>query len=272
MARVITTQDNSNNANNDTRQVDAWLQRWPTLRFAAVALVKALSPSTYHGAAREVIQKQVYFTAWEILPGFVPVVALLGVVIIQIVGVNAREFGLHDYTLELVLRILVLELLPLMTALLVAVRTGAAINTEVALMKINNELKALELVGVDPMHFELLPRVIGGTIAVLALTAISIVITLGLAHLLIVDFQPWNLPPGEFSRVIGKVFSIPVLLVLWGKTLAFGFAVTVIPIASGLATPERMAYAPVSVRRGMVKLFFLLLLIEVGALALIYVF
>jgi phospholipid/cholesterol/gamma-HCH transport system permease protein len=251
---------------------DPWSSPWIGLvRFGARALRRALSASTYNGASLEVVQKQIYFTAWEILPGFAAFVALLCLVIIQIVGSTAKAFGLYGYALELVIRVLALEVLPLLTAVFVALRTGAAMSTEVALMKIHNELEAFELIGVDPLRFELIPRVIGGTIAVLALTAVAIVVALGLAHLVIVDFQPWSLPQGDFARAVGKVFDLPAMLLLWTKTFAFGLAVTVIPISQALATPKRLSYAPVTVLRGMVRLFFAVMTIEVVALALAYV-
>jgi len=251
---------------------DPWSSPWIGLvRFGARALARAMSPSTYNGASLEVVQKQIYFTAWEILPGFTAFVALLCLIIIQIVGDTARSFNLYGYALELVIRLLALEVLPLLTAVFVALRTGAAMSTEVALMKIHNELEAFELIGIDPLRFELIPRVIGGTIAVLALTAVSIVIALGLAHLVIVDFQPWSLPQGDFARAVGKVFDLPSMLLLWVKTFAFGLAVTIIPISQALATPKRLSYAPVTVLRGMVRLFFALMSIEVVSLAISYV-
>ncbi|MEX0959262.1 MAG: ABC transporter permease [Burkholderiales bacterium] len=250
----------------------AWLLDWGRIcRFAAVAVSGAVSPSTYNRATRLVVQKQIYFTAWQILPGFAAFTALFSFVFIQIVGATARDFGLYEYALELVLRVLVIEILPLMTALFVALRTGAAINTEVALMKIQNELAALEQIGIDPFRLELLPRVIGGTVSVLALTAVSIVAALFLAHVVIFEFQPWSLPPGDFTRAIGKVFDMPTMLVLWVKTLAFGLATTVIPISEGLNTPRKLFHAPIAVLRGMVRLFFALMLIEVAALAILYV-
>jgi phospholipid/cholesterol/gamma-HCH transport system permease protein len=129
-------------------------------------------------------------------------------------------------------------------------------------MQINNELEALELVGVDPVEFEFMPRIVGGTLAVVGLTAVGIVIALALVYLVIEGIQPWSLPPGDFGNVLGKVFGIPALLVLWLKAIAFGLAVTVIPITAGVATPKRLAFAPISVLRGMVRLFVAIMLIE----------
>jgi phospholipid/cholesterol/gamma-HCH transport system permease protein len=243
-----------------------------TLRFAGIAFAGILTPSSYSRASFAVIQKQIYYTAWEILPAYIAIITLLSVVIITIVGETARDFNLYGYVLETVIRVIVLEIVPLATALLVAIRTGAAINTEVALMKLNSELEALEMVRVDPMRFELLPRVAGGTVAVVALTALGVLISLALSHLIIVNFQPWNLPPGDFRQTIGQVLSPEALLILWGKSLAFGLSITIISIAEGLETPKRIAYAPVAVLSGMLRLFLAIMLIETGALVLTYVY
>ena len=182
-----------------------WWEGWVRIfRFATVAVAGVLSPSTYNKATRLVMQKQIYFTAWQILPGFVAFAALFSFLIIEIVGATARTYGLYNYALELLMRILVVEILPLVTALFVALRTGAAINTEVALMKIQNELEALQRMGIDPLRLELLPRVVGGTVSVLALSAVNIVVALWLTHLVLIDFHPWTLTTGDFTRLIGK--------------------------------------------------------------------
>ena len=251
-----------------SERLNAWMQ---VFSFAVTAIAGVLSPSTYNKATRLIVQKQIYFTGWQILPGFTLFAALFSVLIIEIVSSTAARYGLYEYALELIVRILVLEILPLMTVLFIALRTGAAINTEVALMKIQNELDALQRMGIDPVRLELLPRVVGGTISVLALTAVNIVVALWLTYLLIIDFHPWSLTPGDYTRVIGRVLDLPALAVLWLKTMAFGFAVTVIPIAEGLSTPQKLFHAPISVLRGMVRLFFSLMVIEAAAIAIVYV-
>jgi len=182
---------------------------------------------------------------------------------------TAANYGLSDYALEMSVRLLVLEVLPLVTALFVALRSGSAINTEVALMRIDNELEALEDSGVDTLRLEFMPRVIGGVLSVLSLTAITSVLALVLAYLAVYGWQPWSLP--DFSRVMGQVFDGAILSSIGLKALAFGLAVTVIPVAEGLATPKMLFMAPISVLRGMVRLFFVLMLIEVASLAFKYI-
>lgn len=249
----------------------AWLRGWRGFgRFAAVAIVESLTPATYNSATRSVVQKQIYFTAWQILPTFTLFSAVLSFVLIQIVVDAARNYGFAQHALEASVRILVLEILPLLTALFVGLRSGAAINTEVALMVVHNEMKALADSGVDPMRFEFIPRVIGGVISVLALTAVASALALVLAYIAVYGFQVWSL--SEFNRVMGNIFDIPAIALLWAKVLAFGLAVTVIPISEGLAAPPaKLFFVPISVLRGMVRLFFVLMLVEVISLVLKYI-
>jgi phospholipid/cholesterol/gamma-HCH transport system permease protein len=248
----------------------ATLRIWrDTLLFAGRAVLTAATPAAYNSATRTVVVKQIYFTAVQILPGFTVFAALLSYVLIQIVVTTAADYGLSEYALEVTMRLLVLELLPLLTVLFIALRSSSAINTEVALMRINGELLALESACVDTMRLEFMPRVIGGVISVLALTAVTSVVALLLAYVAVYGWQIWSLP--DFSRVMGKVFDNAVLLGIVLKSLAFGLAVTVIPVAEGMATPRMLFMAPISVLRGMVRLFFAIMLIEVASLAFTYI-
>jgi len=167
-----------------------------------------------------------------------------------------------------VIRTLVLEVLPLLTALFVALRSGAAINTEVALMHITREIEALEKAGVDTLRFEMMPRVVGSAISVLTLSAISGFTALALGYVAVYGFQ-WSGIAG-FSQVVGKIFSFHTLFGLWIKCLLFGLSVSIIPITSGCLVPQKMFFAPIAVLRGMVRLFFVLIFIEIGSLSINY--
>ncbi|MGA8052227.1 MAG: ABC transporter permease [Burkholderiales bacterium] len=243
----------------------SWLR---VLRFAGVALVTALSPSAWDARMRRAAAEQIHFSAWQVLPGFTLACVLVSYVLIRIVVGTAREFGLSQYALEMTVRVLVLELIPLLAALFVALRSGAAINTEVALRHIDGEFEALARAGQDPMRHDLLPRAIGTVLAVMLLAILNCAAALAIDYLLLYGASPWAL--GTFTRVTGQVFS-PV--VVWGyalKTLLFGAAVAVIPITAALAVPRARDMAPVAVLRGMVRLGIALAVIEGGFLAVMY--
>jgi ABC-type transporter Mla maintaining outer membrane lipid asymmetry permease subunit MlaE len=67
------------------------------------------------------------------------------------------------------------------------------------------------------------------------------------------------------------LFGLPVFAGLVAKCVLFGIVVAVIPIASGLSVPRGHRFVPIAVMKGMVRLFFLLALIETIALAAKYV-
>jgi len=239
------------------------------LRFAGFATAALLTPSTYGPATRELAVRQIYLTAWQVLPGYLLFSALLSLVIIEIVVTSARQYGLAEFSLELVLRVLVLELIPLLTALFVALRSGAAIATEVALMHISGELEALERAGDDPLALEFVPRVAAAALSVVALTVLSGALAIVIAYLSMYGLSPWGF--AEFTHVVGKVFGVPTMLGFALKCLLFGAAVAVVPIAAGLEATSNVKSAPVAVLGGMVRLFFVLGLIEVVSLAARYI-
>lgn len=240
------------------------------LRFAAVATAALLSPSTYKAETRELAVRQIYFTAWEVLPGYLLFSALLSLVIIEIVASAARNYGLSQYALELMLRVLVLEVIPLLTALFVALRSGAAIGSEVALMTVNGELAEEQESGENPLLNELVPRIAGAALSVASLTTLACAIATWLAYVATYGFT--DAGQAEFERVIALVFDGQVLTGFMLKCLLFGLAVALIPVATGLeAERGNMKSAPNAVLGGLVKLFFVIGMIEVLSLVSKYV-
>jgi len=237
--------------------------------FAAVAFATALSPSAYDAAARRVAARQIYFSAWQILPGFTLACAALSWVLIRIVLSSSNAYGLSAYALELTVRVLVLELIPLFAALFVGLRSGAAINTEVVLMHIRGDLDAQQRAGRDPLRHELVPRVLGSAVAVMLLAYLNCAVALLLTYFEMYGISPWGLP--QFLRITGEVFAPVATIGLAIKTLLFGIAVAVIPITSALAVPRLQRMAAVAVLRGMVSLVFALVAIEGSFLAIMYV-
>lgn len=253
-----------------TAAVTGWLLAWGrAARFGFSLVAAVISPKLYTPRALTATLRQIYFTAWQVLPGFTLFAALLGMVIVQITLQVARQFGLEQYVLEMTFRVLVLELMPLLTALFVALRSGSAISTEIALMRVAGEFHDLETAGIEPFEREFVPRVAASAVSVFALTVLACVFLLALAYLLMFGFSPWGFEP--YTRTVARVFTPTALAAFATKSVAFGIAVAVIPISAGLEATREPKSAPVAVMGGMVRLFFALGLIEIAALALKYV-
>jgi phospholipid/cholesterol/gamma-HCH transport system permease protein len=246
-----------------------WFLAWGrALRFAFSVVAAVLSPKLYTPNARVATTRQVYFTAWQVLPGFTVFATLLGVVIVEITLRVARGFGLEQYALEMTFRALVLELMPLLTALFVALRSGSAISTEIALMRIAGEFADLASAGIEPFEKEFVPRVAAAAVSVFALTTLACVFVTALSYLLMYGTSPWGF--STFTRTVALVFTPLALLGFLMKTVAFGVVVAVIPISAGLDATSDPKSAPVAVMGGMVRLFFALGLIEILGLAVKY--
>jgi len=242
---------------------------YDTLAFLTRASLLLLDRTTWNHATFDVVMKQVYFTAVQILHIFLGYSLVISWLIISIILSTARDFGLTAFASEMTIRVLVLELLPFLTALFIALRSGSAINTEVALMQVNNELDALAHCKVPPMQFEFLPRMVGGVISVVLLAGLAGLSALLLAYLSIYGASIAGFEP--FTQTMAKIFDFRIVAGLLVKCALFGLAVTLIPITAGLETPKKLFMVPVSVLRGMMRVFFAIVAIEVVSLALKYI-
>jgi len=104
----------------------------------------------------------------------IPIVSLIAFLITVIIGYIAaqymREYGAEIYVVDLITISVLRELAVLLTAIIVAGRSGSAFAAEIGAMKLNEEVDALHAIGVDPHEVLVLPRVIGLVIALPLLT------------------------------------------------------------------------------------------------------
>ncbi|HEY4065712.1 MAG TPA: ABC transporter permease [Burkholderiaceae bacterium] len=214
---------------------------WQLLHAGALVLVLAFSPSTYTRSGRAALARHVYLGTAPMLPWFGLLTALLSVVIIHIVVVTAVSYGLTQFALEMVVRVLVIELIPLTAALFVALRATVPAGAQLSAMHASGALHAQEKAGADPLRHELLPRVVAGMFAVLLLAAVSCLIAMVLAYVAVYGFTTAAF--AGFTRVLGQIFQPGVALILALKTLFFSLVVALIPVAAFLGGPQS-AVAP----------------------------
>ena len=248
-----------------------WLATWwRILQFALLIFSLALTPSSYSRANRHAIARQLVLAAAPNLLWFSVLACLISVVLIRIVVVTAASYGVSQYALEMVVRVLVLELIPLTAALFVALRCTLPDGLEFAQLRASGALDGLRRQGIDPLRREFLPRVLAGLFAVWLLAAVTCVAALVLAYFIMYGFTPWALT--GYTRAVGQVFNPAVTTILGLKVLFFSFAVALIPMASSYhdgsggsgAGPRRPA--PAHGLQDMVRLFSVVLMIEMASL------
>ena len=237
---------------------------WGIVYFAAIALVLVLTPSTYARANRPVIARYIYTSTWQVLLWFTVLCSLISLVLIRIVVVTALSYGLSLYALEMVVRVLVLELIPLTAALFVAVRYSIPRGSDLYKQRIRGGFDTLSRQHKDPIAQELLPSVVAGVFAVLTLAAVSCVVALVLAYFMVYGFTTAAFM--IYTRTVGQIFNPAVTLIFALKTLFFSLTVSLIPAGISLQDlPRALSRASVELQ-GLIRMFAVLLLIEMASL------
>lgn len=99
---------------------------------------------------------------------------LLGLIIAFMTSLQLKQFGANIYVASLLAIAMVEELGPIITAILVAGRSGSAFAAEIGTMKVNEEVDALIAMGFDPVRFLAIPKVLAAIIVVPVLTVYAI--------------------------------------------------------------------------------------------------
>ena len=250
------------------RTAQLWIvEWWQLVHLGALILVLALSPSSYSRSNRAVLSRHIYVNTAPILLGFSVLCALVTVVITRIVVVTALSYGLSQYALQVVIRVLVLELIPLTAALFVALRCTIPDGSELTAMQASGELEEMRRQGGEPIRQEVLPRVVAGMFSGITLAALSCVVALVVAYVAVYGFAVSGL--AGYTRLFGQVFSPAVTLIFVLKTILFSLSVSLIPMASALYGIPGMQGSSVRTSaemRGLVRMFAVILLIEVASL------
>ena len=106
--------------------------------------------------------------------GIVVLVSFLtGMIIAFQAAVPMSQFGIDIYVVNLVALAMVRELGPIMTAIMLAGRSGSAFAAEIGTMKVNEEVAALTTMGLNPVRFLAVPRVLAGIVVAPVLTVYS---------------------------------------------------------------------------------------------------
>ncbi|WP_323740931.1 MlaE family ABC transporter permease [Caenimonas koreensis] len=238
---------------------------WRIVFFGATILVLALAPSSYVPKTRSALIRHLYLDTAPILAWFTVLCALLTLVITRIVIVTAVSYGLSQYALEMVIRVLVLELIPLTAALFVALRCTIPNGAMLATMRKAGRFDELSRAGEDPVVTQVLPRALAGIYATITLAALSCVVALVIAYFAVYGASTAGLP--AYTRVFGHIFNPAVALIFGLKTLLFSLAVSVIPMASGLYDIEGDGSRESAALQGLVRMFAVLLILEAVSLA-----
>jgi phospholipid/cholesterol/gamma-HCH transport system permease protein len=158
-------------------------------------------------------------TGVDALPIVALISFLLGLIMAFMSSMQFRQFGAGIYVASLVAFAMVSELGPIMTAIVVAGRSGSAFAAEIGTMKISEEIDALFTMGFDPVRFLAVPRLIAAVIVVPLLTLFSNLFAISGG--LVVGIFMLDLTPNTYIKQTIEVLTMTELLWGIGKSMIF---------------------------------------------------
>ena len=244
------------------------------LFFKAVASLFSRSRSLKTDS-RNIIM-QTFFTGVEIFPILFIVATLFGtIVIVEVISLMGKV-GFSDVVGSLIVVVVIRELGPILTAFLIAGRSGSSLTTYIGSMVINSEVDALATMGVDPVRFLVMPGLIGGCIALFIMhiffsasaVCAGFVVTKGailLSTLSGVRSDMLNIQltwTYLSTEVLNAISSMDFLFIVI-KPIVFGAIIMTNACYQALNIPRDVRQVPKAVSRSVIKSFLYVVIADV---------
>lgn len=246
---------------------DAWHEARQLIEFTG-AVSAALKYAALH--PRSVRWRDVVRISERAGVNALPIVAtigtLMGLILAFQSAIPMKRFGADLFVADLVAISLLRELGPLMTAIVLCGRSGSAFAAELGTMKVNEEIDALTTMGLEPVRFLVVPRVIAGV-----LTTPMLAVFANLCGLIggAIVFLSFGHPLVSYYRQVqGAVTHVDLLGGIF-KAFVFGIIVAAVGCARGLQTGNGASAVGYSTTRSVVSGILLIVIADM-AFALLY--
>ena len=213
---------------------------------------------------------QTFFTGVEIVVPLFIVATLFGtVVIIEVLSLMGK-MGFSDIVGNLMVVVIIRELSPILTAFLIAGRSGSSLTTYIGSMVIDSEVDALATMGINPIRYLVMPSVIGGTIATIIMNIIFSASAIGAGFLVTkgIIFITGNAPNLQItwnylSTEILKALTIPDFVFAIVKPFVFGIIITINACYQALNIKRDIRLVPKATSRSVITSFLYIVFADV---------
>ncbi len=206
------------------------------------------------------IINQTKFTGVDALSVVIIIALLLGGTVIIQAMTNLPKFGVEDFLGNLLVIIIAREMGPLATALIVIIRSGTAMATEISVQKWSKEILAMELIGIDTRLFIVFPRIIASIISIASLIIIFIVVAFFGGY--IISLTVIFIPIDVFVQSIIDAFTYSDIASALIKSIIFGTTIPLISCYYGFM-PQSKFEIPIYVSRAVTRTLFVSIIVNV---------
>jgi phospholipid/cholesterol/gamma-HCH transport system permease protein len=192
--------------------------------------------------AFRVLVLQILFTGVESLSILSLIALSIGAVIIVEGGSILPRFGQTSLMYSILIVVITRELGPLLTAFVIIARSGTAIATELGNMVVSHEIEAYVSVGINPISYLVVPRVLGVTISVMALTIYFNVF--GLVGSFLVAQLFHQIPFLEYFRDLLRAIQARDIISMLVKSFVFGVIIPIVATFQGFKVSASVTEIP----------------------------
>ena len=199
-------------------------------------------------------------TGIDSLPIVAMLAFLIGVVLAYMSGEQLKKFGAETFTVNLIAVSILREMGILITAIIIAGRSGSAFTAQIGTMKVNQEIDAMNTIGLDPVEFLALPRVVALMISLPLLTFVANVMGLLGGSVIAVAVLDMSIP--QFMHQLKAAVDLNDFMVGIVKAPLFGFVIALVGCYEGFRVSPSAESVGLQTTRSVVESIALVIVLD----------
>jgi phospholipid/cholesterol/gamma-HCH transport system permease protein len=241
----------------------AWQGMFALLSFigeCAFVLIR-IAPHPKRWRWRQVL-KNIQIAGFDALPIIGLTAFLLGIVVAYQGSGQLKHYGANIFVVELVGFAMLREFSPLITAIIIAGRSGSAYAAQIGTMVVTEEIDGMRTIGIEPIDFLVLPKIIALIVALPLLTVFADVT--GVFGGMIMARSQLGISYHEFLVRFGSEIHLSALLIGIGKSFVFAAIIAIIGCYQGFRTKGNADSVGRQTTRSVVQSIFIVIILDSG--------
>jgi phospholipid/cholesterol/gamma-HCH transport system permease protein len=208
------------------------------------------------------VLKNIQIAGFDALPIIGLTAFLLGIVVAYQGSDQLRHYGANIFVVELVGFAMLREFSPLITAIIIAGRSGSAYAAQIGTMVVTEEIDGMRTIGIEPIDFLVLPKIIALLVALPLLTVFADVT--GVFGGMIMARSQLGIGYHEFLVRFGSVIHLSALLIGIGKSFVFAAIIAIVGCYQGFRTKGNADSVGRQTTRSVVQSIFIVIILDSG--------
>ncbi|MGC8769264.1 ABC transporter permease [Calditerrivibrio sp.] len=231
------------------------------LLFCNKVLSRFLTFKILNPAIFMVTLRQIYFTGVQIIRVVVIIAIIFGLGLVGTLGKFLMNIGAYQRIGTIFVIVVIREVAPFLTALLLSLRSATAVGAEISMMKLGSEIRSIKIHGIDEYSYLFLPRIFAGMVCSFSLAVIFSAVSITIGYFLL-SFQ-LNITFDYMVLLIFDALNINDIFCFIYKTTLFGFTLMTLPIFTSMGVGKATTDVPIALLKGMMRVFYGLIFVEI---------